>query len=109
MSFGSMNVFIKILSPITSTDSEGFNIGEETVLANVRAFKEERHGNEKWANRASFSNASALFRFRVIPGLAVTNKHIIFCNGERYNITSVEDVKSRGMWIETLASIKEAG
>ncbi len=109
MSFGSMNVFIKILSLLASTDSEGFNISGDTVLANVRAFKEERHGNEKWSNRASFSNATALFRFRTIPGLTVTNKHIIICNGERYNITSVEDVKGRGMWIETLASIEEAG
>ncbi|MHB1155050.1 MAG: head-tail adaptor protein [Eubacteriales bacterium] len=109
MSFGSMNVFIEILSTLVSTDSEGFSIGGDTVLANIRAYKEERHGNEKWSNRASFSNASALFRFRTIPGLTVTNKHIIVCNGERYNITSVEDVKGRGMYIEILGSLEEAG
>ncbi len=107
MSFGSMNVFIEILSTLVSTDSEGFSIGGDTVLANIRAYKEERHGNEKWSNRASFSNATALFRFRTIPGLTVTNKHTIVCDGDRYNIISVEDIKGRRMYIEILASLEE--
>lgn len=108
MSFGKMNTFIEIISPSSSTDSEGFHTGEDIILADVRAYKEGRHGNEKWANRASFSNATALFQFRAIPGLTITTKLVIVCGSERYNITSVEDIKERGMYIEVLAAVTEA-
>lgn len=109
MSFGKMNTFIEILSSQPVLDSEGFGTtGGDTVLANVRAYKEDRHGNEMWANRAAFSSATSLFRFRWIPDIAVTTSHFIICDGCRYNITSVEDVRGRGMYIEVLAE-KVAG
>ena len=44
----------------------------------------------------------------LIPGIAITTDHIIVCDGGRYNITSVEDVKGRGMYIEVLAKKVEA-
>lgn len=67
MSFGKMNAFIDIISVETIKDNEGFGISKDTILASVRAYKEDRHGNEKWSNRAAFSEATALFCFRKIP------------------------------------------
>lgn len=103
MSFGQMNASIQILRTAPVKDDEGFVTESDTVLASVRAYKEDRHGNEMWANRAAFSTASALFRFRKIPGLDVTTAHFIRCENCRYNIVSVEDVKGRGMYTEVLA------
>ena len=54
MSFGKMTLPIQIVLPGGTTDSEGFRITSDTVIANIRAYKEGRHGNEKWANRAAF-------------------------------------------------------
>jgi hypothetical protein len=72
-------------------------------LISTEPVKDERHGNERWANRAAFSEATALFCFRKIPGIGVSTKLIIVCEDGRYEITSVEDVKGRGMYVEVLA------
>lgn len=103
MSFGRMNTFIDLVSTATTKDAEGFCINGDVVLASVRAYREGRHGNQNWANRAVFSEATDLFRFRVIPGVDVSTTQTILCGGERFDITSVEDVKGRGMYIEVLA------
>lgn len=103
MSFGKMNAFIEIIKVIPAQDGEGFSAPHDEVLANIRAYKEERHGNEKWANRAAFSSATALFCFRKIPDLDVNPSLVIICDGKRYEIHSVEDVRNRGMYIEVLA------
>ena len=76
---------------------------QDKVLAEVRAYHEARHGSERWANRAAFSEATDLFRFRAIPGVEVSTKLFLLCEGCRYDITSVEDVKGRGMYVEILA------
>jgi head-tail adaptor len=110
MSFGKMNSFIEIISVDTVTDSEGFSVKRDNVLASVRAYKEERHGSKMWANLAAFSEATALFTFRKIPGLEITTKHIIVCDTGRYNIVSVENIKGKGMYIEALgAEVKPSG
>ena len=103
MSFGKMNTFIDIVETRKVKDSEGFTSTEDVVLASVRAYREGRHGSERWANLAAFSEATDLFRFRVIPGLTVTTEHFIVQGGERFDIVSVENVKGRGMYIEVLA------
>lgn len=103
MSFGRMNIFIDIISTVSSKDSEGFTRTSDTILASMRAYKEERHGNERWANRAAFSTASSLFRFRKIPGLKITTDMIIVSVDGRYRVLSVEDVRGRGMYVEVLA------
>ncbi len=108
MSFGKMNLRISIAVETIVRDAEGFATKTDTVLATVHAYREGRHGSQKWVNRASFSEATDLFRFRAIPGLTVTTEHVILCDGERYEITSVEDVKGRGMYIEVLAKLMEA-
>ena len=103
MSFGRMNAFIDIVEQKQVKDAEGFTCAVDTIVASVRAYREDRHGTAKWANRAVFSSASALFRFRVIPGITVTPGMAIVCADGRYRILSAEDVKGRGMYVEALA------
>ena len=108
MSFGKMNVQVSIVMETVTKDAEGFATRTDIILASIHAYREGRHGSQKWVNRAAFSEATDLFRFRTIPGLTVTTEHVILCDGERYEITSVEDVKGRGMYIEALAERIEA-
>ena len=107
MSFGKMNGFADIVITKKVKDSEGFTATVDEVLASVRVYREGRHGSQRWANLAAFSEATDLFRFRVIPGVGITTDHIIVCDGSRYDIVSVEDVKGRGMYIEVLAKRSE--
>ena len=102
MSFGKMNSFIEIIETVQHKDAEGFAVSEDRILASVRAYREDRHGNKSWANRAAFTTATAMFRFRVIPNLTVSPVLNIMNNGERFRILSTEDVRGRGMYIETL-------
>ena len=108
MSFGKMNRPAYIAALRTVKDAAGFTSQEEEILATPRVYREGRHGSERWANLASFSEATDLFRFRAIPGLTVTTEHYIICGADRYDILSVEDVKGRGMYIEILAKKVEA-
>ena len=103
MSFGKMNTAINIISTDPVKDADGFAVHGDNILASVRAYKEDRHGNEKWANMAAFSTATSLFRFRKIPGVDIVTSLYIMCAGTRYRIVSVEDVKGRGMYYEILA------
>ena len=110
MSFGKMNTFIDIIEKKVTTDDEGFRSTQDEVVASVRAYREGRHGSEKWANRSSFTDATDLFRFRCIPGVTVTTAMCIVCSDGRFEITSVEDVKGRGMYVEVLAKeVKASG
>ena len=93
MSFGKMNTFITIVEKQFTQDDEGFKTETDVTVAEVRAYREGRHGSEKWANMASFSTATDLFQFRVIPGVTVTTDMRILCDGHTFEITSVEDVK----------------
>ena len=89
MSFGKMNAFIDLVKKEVSVDAEGFKSEKEVTLASVRAYREGRHGSERWANMAAFSEATDLFRFRVIPGVSVTTDLALLCDGDRFEITSV--------------------
>ena len=110
MSFGRMNTLISIAREVVTKDAEGFTTKTDQVLVSLNAYREGRHGSQKWVNRAAFSDATDLFRFRTIPGLTVTTEHVILCDDERYEITSVEDVKGRGMYLEVLAKeVKPSG
>ena len=110
MSLGNMNSFIDIQEVRSISDDEGFRTEEYFNVATVRAYREGRHGSEKWANRASFTDATDLFRFRVIPRTTITTAMFILCDGHRFEITSIEDVKGRGMYIEALArEVKPSG
>ena len=109
MSFGKMNTFIDITEKRKVLDDEGFSTITDVVVVSVRAYREGRHGSEKWANMAAFSTATDLFRFRVIPGLTVTTAMRILCDSHTFEITSVEDVKGKGMYLEVLAQEVSAG
>lgn len=110
MSFGKMNTQIQITQKQVTLDDEGFQTESNVVVATVRAYREGRHGSEKWANRAAFSEATDLFRFRTIPGVKISTDMRLFCDGSVFEITSVEDVKGRGMYIEVLCKeVKPSG
>lgn len=110
MSYGKMNSFIDIVSPVPTKDADGFVTTGDNIIASVRAYKEERHGTERWANMAAFSEATAMFRFRKIPGVTVDTTMAIVCESGRYNIVSAEDVRGRGMYIEVMAQeVKASG
>jgi len=94
MSFGKMNTFIEIIATAPDKDTEGFTSMGDTTLANVRAYKEERHGSEIWANRAAFSTASALFRFRMIPGLKIDTRLVILMR--KRPVSDIERGKCKG-------------
>lgn len=107
MSYGKMNSFIDIISTAPSKDADGFVTTGDHVVASVRAYKEDRHGNERWANMAAFSEATALFRFRKFPDVEITTALFLICDSERYRIVSAEDVRVRGMYVEVLAEKQE--
>ena len=102
MSYGRMNTPISIVQEVVTKDKEGFATKTDNILVSIHAYREGRHGSQKWVNRAAFSEATDLLRFRVIPGLTVTTAHVILCGDARFSITSVEDVKGRGMYLEVL-------
>ena len=103
MSFGKMNTQIQITQKRVALDDEGFQTESDIVIADVRAYRDGRHGSEKWANRAAFSEATDLFRFRAIPGVKISTDMRLLCGDSVFEINSVEDVKGRGMYIEVLA------
>ena len=85
------------------TDTEGFSAPTVRVLSHLRVFVEGRHGSERWANLAAFSEATEIFRFRRIPNLKITTKQFILFENEEYDILSVEDIRGRNMYVEVLA------
>lgn len=97
-----MNQFIDIIEVQKTKDSSGFMVDKDVILASVRAYKEFRHGNTMWANRAAFSTATVLFRFRKIPGVEILAKHFIVCDSGRYSVLSIENIKNRDMYTEVL-------
>lgn len=103
MGLGLMNKKAKICTIQNKIDSEGFSRPCVLVLAEVRVFVEEQHGSERWANLAAISEATNIFKLRVIPGLVITTKHYIIYKETKYNILSVENIKGRNMYLEILA------
>lgn len=106
MSFGKMNVPIQILSVHYVKDKDGFAQPQEEILACVRAYKEDKNTTEKWTNRAVLQDASALFRFRVIPNLNITTEMVIDCFVGRYNILSIENVRGKNMYLEVVGRLE---
>ena len=109
MSFGKMNSFIQLKTEAEIEDEDGYSTIVEVTIASVRAYREYRSGTKRWANRALFSEATNLFRFRCIPGVTVTTAMILVCEGSRFVISSIEDVAGRGMYIEVLAKEVKQG
>ena len=108
MSFGKMKAFIDIVLPKKIKGLDGYMIDTKELVASVRVYREGRHGNEMWANRATFTSATDLFTFRKIPNVKLTTSMIIVCDGSEFEIFSIEDVKGKKMYIEVLAKKAEA-
>ena len=105
-----MHTYINFFLKQQVTDEEGFKSETEVWLKSVRAYREGRHGSERWANRAAFTDATDLFRFRAAPDFRPTTDMFIEYKNERFEITSIEDIKGRGMYIEILArQVKPSG
>lgn len=110
MGIGRMDHFIDIVEVTSNIDNDGFNLPTVKVLCSTRAFREGRHGSKAWANRAAFTEATELYRFRKIPDIKITDKYLIYEGDEHFEITSIEDVKGRGMYIEVLCKeVKASG
>ena len=108
MAVGRMREKARITKLVHVTDAMGFSSVEEITLKEIRCEKEGRHGSEKWANLATFSEATDIFKFRIIPDLKVSEDMFIIYNEERYNILSVENVKGRGMYLEVMAKVNRS-
>ena len=50
--------------------------------------------------------ASALFRFRHIPNKVIDTSMVIDCCGQRYNLTSVENVRQKNMYYEAVGRLE---
>lgn len=98
-----MNGFAKIIKRTISTDSEGFKTETDEVLAAVRCYHEQRHSSYRWANLAAFSQATDRFVIRKNPHYEVKIGFFIDCDNVRYKILSVENVKSRNMYLDIYA------
>ena len=100
---GQMTRTISIVTETVTKDSDGFPTTTDTTIAsNVRAYREGRQGSEAWRNRAAFTDATDLYRFRVIHGTDITTKMIILDGSCRMQITSVEYIRGRGLYVEVL-------
>jgi head-tail adaptor len=103
MSYGKMNQPIQIISTAPTKDPDGFVTKGDVAVASVRAYFEVKNSTEKWSNLSQFAEATALFRIRVIPDVEVNTTHIILHNNIKYEILSVENIKSRNMYLEIIA------
>ena len=102
--------FITIVKPAVTADTEGFGSKVDVTQAQTRAYREGRHGSRKWANRAAFSEATDLYCFRVIPNLTITTDMQLLDGNLRWEITSVENIKGRNMYVECLVKeVKPSG
>jgi head-tail adaptor len=108
MSFGKMQSKITIMQTVPVKDAEGFATEVRQPLKTVHAYHEVRNATERWVNRAVYSTAACLFRFRKIPHFDVQTTHYILYNKDRYRILSTEDVRGKGMVVECLCEKMEA-
>ena len=83
MSYGKMNGFALIKQLYKQKDADGFTKDAELILAKVRCYREGRHGSARWANLSTFTQATDMFRFRVIPDVTVTPDLYIDYQGGR--------------------------
>jgi len=99
MAFGKMRTTIDILTVTRTVDSSGFAVENMVVIFTTRAYFEQRGGSKSWANLASFSDATALFRFRKGNVLVdITNR--IQHGDDIYIITDLQEIGN--MYYEAL-------
>lgn len=109
MELGRMNVPMTVSSKVLTKDGEGFAAETLAEVLTTRGYREGRHGNEAWRNRASFTDATDLFIFRK-PAIEIKTDMVIVCGGGKFEIVSIENVKGRGMYLSVLArEVKQSG
>ena len=106
MSIGDLNTPIQILRLRFGRDRDGFPTVSDDIIACVRAKVEVRNATEKWSSRAVLREASAVFTFRRIPHFDITTDMVIVCGADRYNIVSVENVRSRNLYTQVVARLE---
>ena len=110
MSIGRMTERITVSAKVITTDAEGFAVETYQQVLTARASREGRHGSEAWRNRAAFTDATELFTIRKPSQTVDTSMIVQTEQGEEFEITSTEDVKSRGMYLEILCrEVKSSG
>lgn len=97
-----MRQTITVARKTVAYDAEAFPSVTYTTVLTTRAEREGRHGSEAWRNRAAFSEATDLFTIRK-PGVDIDTSMVVVLNGDIYEITSIEDIRGRGMYLEILA------
>ncbi len=103
MALGRMTIPAVIKRDTLTKDAEGFSTRTATTVFAARVWREGRHGSQRWANLAAFSEATDLFRLRDV-GVTVKVGDYIEVGSDRWNILSVEKVKGRGVYLELLAA-----
>ena len=103
MSIGKLRTPINLIIVEKVKDKEGFTRDNLNLLAEVRAYREDKNASKRWTNRAIFPDATTLFRFRRIPKILITSEMLIICQDEYFEIISVENIRNRNMYIEVLA------
>ena len=93
MGLGQMRTAVTLIRTVTEKDSEGFARKTDKTVAVFRAYREGRHGSVRWD----------LFRTRILPGITISVGDTLLCGEERFEVTSVENIKGRGMYLEILA------
>ena len=109
MSFGNLRHAIRIVQPVVVLDASGFEQREDQEVASVRSCIELRHATSAWVGRAAYSDATALFRIRPIPGVEVTTAMEIDCHLGRFLIDSVEVLARRYVQILAHQNTPEGG
>lgn len=104
MSFGKMNQQLMFFDKSFTTTPAGFQEGFYRLVRVVRGYREGRHGNAAWANRAAFTKSTDLFRIRAIPDLKLDESMLILHGGQWFEIDSIEDIRGQGRYLEILAT-----
>lgn len=101
MSFGKMRDKIIIYSVDANRDSDGYASELDTVVATIRAYREDKSNTLKWTNSAVMEGIDAMFTFRKIPGVTVKPKMIISNRGDKFLVTSAELLRG---YVKVMAS-----
>lgn len=105
MSIGKLNTPIKIIKIINEKDSDGFSIKSKHQIAHMQAYFEIKNTTEKWSNRTILKDASALFIIRRNRTLQIDRTMFIECQGEQYQIVSIENVRNKNMYFEIVGKL----
>ena len=102
------NRTIEIRKDIFALDAEGFSQKQSVSVAEIKAYREGRHGSTMWSNLAAFSTATDLFIIRRIPGVTVSTDMYILDGDTKFDIESVEEIKGKKLYVQILARKVEA-